>query len=175
MLVDCSDTENFINLNYAKWLGVPIKQLPQPRKLFNMDGTENKGGQIQFYTDISIQTGQQWTNHQFFLSDLGDQKAILGYPWFTAAQPKIDWAWGWIDSTQLPIIFRTEDFTKAQFMPWTQNVPKDRNNASQTYCTIWWVEDIPQGINPFNVTPENLAKIPKHYHKYLKVFSEAKA
>jgi len=59
VLVDCSDTENFINLNYAKWLGVPIKQLPQPRKLFNMDGTENKGGQIQFYTDISIQTGQQ--------------------------------------------------------------------------------------------------------------------
>ena len=29
---------------------------------------------------------------QFFLTDLANQKAILGYPWFTANQPKIDWA-----------------------------------------------------------------------------------
>jgi hypothetical protein len=29
---------------------------------------------------------------QFFLTDLGEQKVILGYPWFTAMQPKVDWA-----------------------------------------------------------------------------------
>ena len=40
--------------------------------------------------------------HQF-----SDQKAILGYPWFVAMQPKIDWAQGWIDSNQLPLILHT--------------------------------------------------------------------
>jgi hypothetical protein len=39
------------------------------------------------------------------LSNLGENKAILGYPWFAAMQPKIDWKRGWIDHSQLPIIF----------------------------------------------------------------------
>ena len=50
---------------------------------------------------------------QFFLTDLADQKAILSYPWFTANQPKIDWARGWIDSTQLPLILRTRKAIKS--------------------------------------------------------------
>jgi hypothetical protein len=37
----------------------------------------------------------------FFLSDLGEHKAILGYPWFATVQPNIDWKKGWIDHTQL--------------------------------------------------------------------------
>ena len=41
---------------------------------------------------------------QFFLTDLADQKAILRYPWFAATQSKIDWGWGWINSSQLPLI-----------------------------------------------------------------------
>jgi hypothetical protein len=41
---------------------------------------------------------------QFFLSDLEEHKAILGYPWFAVVQPNIDWKKGWIDHTQLSII-----------------------------------------------------------------------
>jgi hypothetical protein len=41
---------------------------------------------------------------RYFLSDLGDNKVILGYFWFTATQPKIDWAKGWIAYDQLPIV-----------------------------------------------------------------------
>jgi hypothetical protein len=28
---------------------------------------------------------------RFFLTDLGEHKAILGYLWFMAVQPKINW------------------------------------------------------------------------------------
>ncbi len=56
-LLDSGATENFLNLDYAKWLKLPIKRLPFPRKLFNVDGTENKAGQLQFYTDLAIRTG----------------------------------------------------------------------------------------------------------------------
>jgi hypothetical protein len=103
-LIDSGTTENFMNLNYAQWLGLPIKHLEKSRRLFNVDGTENKARKLQFYTNISLQTGTKCTNHQFFLSDLGEVKAIFGYPWFTNTQPKIDWSRGWIDSSQLPII-----------------------------------------------------------------------
>ncbi len=53
-LLDSGATENFLNLKYAKWLHLPIKSMPHPRKLFNIDGTENKVGQLQYYTDLAI-------------------------------------------------------------------------------------------------------------------------
>jgi hypothetical protein len=65
---------------------------------------ENKAGELQYYMDLETRTGTTTTKLQFFLSDLGEHKAILGYPWFTAVQPNIDWKRGWIDHTQLPIV-----------------------------------------------------------------------
>jgi len=100
-LVDSSTTKNFINLEYAKYLQLPIKHLEEPRSLFNIDGTTNKSGALQFYTNLQVQTGTQRTNLRFFLTDLGDKKAILGYLWFTSAQPCIDWKREWIDHSQL--------------------------------------------------------------------------
>jgi hypothetical protein len=50
---------------------------------------------------------------QFFLMDLGEHKAILGYSWFAAMQPKIDWKNRWINKSQLPIILRMENSAKA--------------------------------------------------------------
>ena len=40
-LVDLGATENFMNLEYAKYLKLLIKRLPEPWKLFNVDGTTN--------------------------------------------------------------------------------------------------------------------------------------
>jgi hypothetical protein len=103
-LVDSGATENFLNLTYAKWLRLPIKMLKMLQKLYNVDGTENKAGELRHYTDLETRTGTVISKLRFFLSDLGEHKAILGYPWFTAVQPNIDWKRGWIDHTQLPIV-----------------------------------------------------------------------
>jgi hypothetical protein len=54
LLLDSGATENFINLSYAKWLQLPIKQLEQPRQLINVDGTENKAGALKFFTDLQV-------------------------------------------------------------------------------------------------------------------------
>jgi hypothetical protein len=40
-LLDSGATENFMSLEYMKYLHLPIKTLPQPRKLFNVDRTQN--------------------------------------------------------------------------------------------------------------------------------------
>ena len=70
-LVDSGATENFLNLTYAKWLRLPIKRLPHTRELYNVDGTENKGGELLYYTDLPTRTGTATTTMRFFLSDLG--------------------------------------------------------------------------------------------------------
>ena len=95
----------------------PIWKLTEPRKLFNVDGTANKAGDLTHYVDLDTRTGTQTRKLQYFLTDLGPSKVILGYPWFAAAQPKIDWARGWIAHDQLPIVLRSHDAQKARFLP----------------------------------------------------------
>jgi hypothetical protein len=56
-LVDSGATENFMNLQYVKWLRLPIKRLPYEWNLFNVDGTENKSGKLKYYMDLKVQTG----------------------------------------------------------------------------------------------------------------------
>jgi Integrase zinc binding domain/Aspartyl protease len=112
-LLDSGATENFINHQYATHLRLPTKRLEKARKVYNVDGTLNKKGDILFYTDLEVRTGQKYTNMRFFLTDLGPQRLILGYPWFAAVQPRIDWARGWIDYEQLPVVIKTPNAHRA--------------------------------------------------------------
>ena len=162
-LVNSGATENFMNLTYAKWLKLPIKNLEKPRKLFNVDGSLNKSGDLKHYTDLEVQTSTGRTNLQFFLSDLGEYKAILGYPWFTAIQPKIDWKWGWIDSSQLPIILRSNNAKRARFLPRTRNIPRP------IYHDQYYIGRVTIGSV---ATPETEPAVPNEYRRHAKVFSE---
>jgi RNase H-like domain found in reverse transcriptase/Reverse transcriptase (RNA-dependent DNA polymerase) len=89
---------------------------------------------------------------------LGENKAILGYPWFAAMQPKIDWKRGWIDHSQLPIIFRTPDAARAHFSPRTINAPRE-------LCTLKIGRLY---IRTTNFTPQ----IPQQYKAFERVFSK---
>jgi len=162
-LLDSGATKNFINLSYAKWLRLPIKQLPKPRKLFNVDRTENRSRDLCYYTILNVQTGSTIIPLQFFLSDLGEHKAILGYPWFTAMQPKIDWKCGWIDHTHLPIIFRSADVKRAEFLPRGINRPRPIQNDRYFIGQVT--------LHPPKETTDH-PKIPRHYRRHAKVFSE---
>ncbi len=107
VLLDLGAMENFINHQYVMHLHLPVKCLPTLRKVFNVDGTPNKKGDIVFYMDLEVHTREKHTNMRFFLTDLSPQRMILGYPWFAANQLKINWAKGWIDYTQLLIVIKT--------------------------------------------------------------------
>jgi len=114
-LLDSGATENFMNLEYTKYLHLPIKTLQQLRKLFNVDRTQNRAGELKYYINMNSRTGKQQMNLRYFLTDLGEHKVILGYPWFATAQLKINWAQGWIDHSQLPIVLRSYNAAKVQF------------------------------------------------------------
>jgi hypothetical protein len=58
-LLDSGAIENFMNLEYTKYLHMPIQHLKEPRKLFNVDGTPNRSGELQFFTNLQVQTGSQ--------------------------------------------------------------------------------------------------------------------
>ena len=101
------------------------------------------------------------TNLRFFLSDLGEHKAILGYPWFVAFQPCIDWKRGWIDTTQLPVIFSAPNAGKAKYMHRTQ---KHQCIQKDQYFISWVTLTAPIAAPP--------SKIPIEYQWHHKVFSK---
>ena len=163
-LLDSGATENFMNLAYANWLRLPIKQLSEPRPVLNVNGTENKSSKLKYYTDLNVQTGQNTTTLWFFLSDLGEHKVILGYPWFAATQPRIDWKKGWIDHSQLPIVLRAPNAQKATFVPRIRNVPQPARKERYFLCRVTVHPDQPEDMN--------LTKVPEEFHRHAKVFSE---
>ena len=83
-LIDSGATENFMKLSYARKLKLPIRELPEPQEVYNVDGTPNKGGEIKYCVDLNAQTGQDFTLFRFFLTNTGTSKVILGYPWMCA-------------------------------------------------------------------------------------------
>ena len=166
-LLDSGATGNFMNLSYAKWLKLPIKELAQPWKLFNMDNTENISEELKHYTDLQVQTGNKTMKLWFFLTHIGKQKAILGYPWFAANQPKIDWKQGWIDHTQLlPIILWADNTKWAIFTPQSQNVPQP------IQCNWYFIRSITIHPKKLKDTETNL---PDEYKQHKKVFNKQKS
>src|SRR5882757_9243112 len=175
-LLDSGATENFMNLAYAKWLKLPIKMLRHPRPLFNVDGSTNKQGDLKFYTDLTMRTGAIRKNMRFFLSDLGNHQLILGYPWFAAYQPKVDWARGWIDVSQLPIVISAPDAPKIHPSLRPSLVLNTRTEGTQRDDQKMYVARVSFPHNQATQEDrETLQKIPLEYRRHAQVFSESAA
>ena len=123
-LLNSGATENFIHLDYAQRKKLIVKQLITPRKFVNVDGTPNAKGEIKYYVDLDMSHRTTKVRLRFFLTDIGERDIILGYPWFAAVQPNIDWKRGWIATEQLPVVLRTQEAGKVRFVPRQRNVPR---------------------------------------------------
>jgi hypothetical protein len=122
ILVDSGATDNFINPRLIKRLGLRSLRLEQPRKIWNIDRTNNKAGMISDYVDLNVQSGNKNTKMQFLVTDLGLEDLILGYPWLAYFEPKFSWREGVIDTTHLPIIIRS--------LSWHQTTQTTVSNAT---------------------------------------------
>jgi hypothetical protein len=55
-LVDSGATDNFMHPAFAKRMGLGLQELPNPKKIFNIDNTSNKSGMITHFLDLNVQT-----------------------------------------------------------------------------------------------------------------------
>ena len=81
--------------------------LDKPKKLFNVDDTQNKAGSVTRYVDLSVTTNQKERQMRFLVSDIGRENLILGYPWLAAFEPRFKWKEGTLDPQYLPITCRS--------------------------------------------------------------------
>ena len=103
-LVDSGATNNFMSPNFARKMGLGMKKLDNPRKIFNIDDTENKSGSITHYLDLDVFTKGIHQEMCFLVADLGREDLLLGYPWLATFEPTLHWRTATIHEKILPIV-----------------------------------------------------------------------
>jgi len=73
-------------------LRLGTKKLIVPRPVYNVDRTPNIHGTITQTCKLHIKQGTKEAKQLFYITNLGKDKFILGYPWFRSFTPDIDWA-----------------------------------------------------------------------------------
>ena len=103
-LVDSGATNNFMSPAFARKMGLGMKKLDNPRKIFNIDDTENKSGSITHYLNLDVLTKGVHQEMRFLVADLGREDLLLGYPWLATFEPTLHWRTATIHEKILPIV-----------------------------------------------------------------------
>ena len=90
-LVDSGATENFLDHDTAKRLGITPKELPTPQIMNNVDGTTNQTGLIKHFYDFRLKMGDQEAIQRFYIGGIGTDRFILGFPWLQEFNLQINW------------------------------------------------------------------------------------
>jgi len=79
-LIDSRATENFIDPRTVSQMKLPTKKLNRDRTIHNIDGTTNSAGNITRKCILNVQTKGQNKEQEFFITNLGQDRVVLGYP-----------------------------------------------------------------------------------------------
>ena len=83
--------ENFVNNQAVTRLRLGIKKLPFPKPVYTVNSSMNKNGEITHYCDLLVKQGQKKLRQRFYITNIGKDNFILGYPWFQGFNPDVDW------------------------------------------------------------------------------------
>ena len=92
-LIDSGATDNFISSAVITLFQIPTQLLKQPQNLRNVDGTPNKIGKLTQVIHLTLQYKGSHTQ-MFYVADLGDNYMLLGMPFLSTKNPKINWTSG---------------------------------------------------------------------------------
>jgi hypothetical protein len=114
-LIDSSATENFIDDRTARRWELPTHDLIYPKKVFNVDGTENCNGMIVKSCMLHVCRGEKQARQRFYIMNLGDDCILLGYPWLEEFDPDLDWKAGAMKGPQIEL-----EVTSLAWQNWRQ-------------------------------------------------------
>ena len=166
-----------------------------------MDGTENKKGKIKSYVDLEFKIGGRTFNERFYVTGLGKQKIILGFPWLQKNNPIIDWKKGELTWKPFKIewrrLFEKGKQIRALQQPTIEEVADEEEGRNHTMIPMNKEEkdivlaellETHVNIHKINVATElaieeNSKKVektdeelvPEEYHEYLDIFNEERA
>ena len=168
-LVDSGATDCFMSPAFIKWMKLGTWPLQKPRKIWNIDNTENKDGLITHYIDLDMETKKAHRNMRFLVTNIGNKDIVLGYPWLAAFEPQFDWTHAVINEQALPIIIRAIN-------PWIPRQDPIIGKAKTGDIQLRRVSDIcATTAMDLAIAANQYTKnvtIPSEYQQHAKVFSK---
>jgi hypothetical protein len=173
-LVDSGATDNFMHPNFAKRMGLGMKELPNPKKIFNIDNTTNKAGMITHYLDLDVVTKGIHKEMCFLITDIGREEILLGYLWLATFEPEFNWKSATIDSRLLPVIISSVNPRIVRSQPVIASIMTDKEKTSivqqlEDECTI---NGISTDLAIQAGEQQKAAEIPDELKSFAKVFSD---
>ncbi len=89
-LLDSGAGGLFIDETFAKRNDFTLHELPEPLNAYNVDGTLNKKGTITSYVEADLKIGERIKQTRLYVTGLGKQKVILGFPWLQDENPRLE-------------------------------------------------------------------------------------
>ena len=79
-LLDSRATENFLDLNVWKSMKIGRFKMEPLIPIRNVDRTKNKLENIEYFCWLLVNLGSERAKMKFYLTSLGNDRIILGYP-----------------------------------------------------------------------------------------------
>jgi hypothetical protein len=176
-LVDSGATDNFMHPNFAKRMGLGMKTLPKPKKIFNIDNTTNKSGMITHYLDLNVVTKGIHKEMRFLVTDIGQEEVLLGYPWLATFEPKFDWRSAMMEPWFMPVIISSINPRITQSQPiiastLTEGTKQSIIRQLETECTI---RGVATDLAIQAGEQQTEAELPKEYQEFARLFSDEAA
>ena len=186
--LDSGATECFVSQRFIDTHKLGTRLLTIPRKLQNADGSPNAGGGLTHFTELEVFTGDKPHRLRFYITDMGPDDLVLGYPWFAATNAQPNWAEGTLPTS---INIRTKGAAFGKPMP-SQKVAGVRTTISRPSFLDDGDEVYIRVIRPERFAKTTVAQqlaeqasdktvrtwdqiVPPQYHQYAQVFSETAA
>ena len=188
--LDCGATECFISQRFIDEHQLGVHLMENPWKLQNANGSPNAGGGLKHFTELKVITGETPHLLCFYITDMGLDDLVLGYPWFVVMNAHPNWMTSTLPAS---IIIRTKGVASGKPMHsvWVagmrttiQNQPLLKVREELYLCIM--------KIDPTCAAKTTIAQqlaeqaadktihtwdqiVPAHYHEHAKVFSEEAA
>jgi hypothetical protein len=171
-LVDSGATDNFIHPRFLRRMGLGTRKLTNPKRLYNVDDTTNRAGQVMDYVDLDVRTNNIHKEMRFLVSDIGREDAILGYPWLATFEPHFSWKHGAINTSHLPIVLNS---INPRLIRQGETIAALRTKDKQSILYELTQDCTARGASTelaINAQPTKEVTLPPEYQQFASVFSE---
>jgi hypothetical protein len=176
-LVDSGATDNFMHPTFARKMGLGLQELPNPKRIFNIDNTTNKSGMITHYLDLDICTNGIHKEMRFLITNIGQEEVLLRYPWLATFELKFNWRSTVIDKCVLPIIITSINPHIVKHQPvivagLSKNEKQSIVRQLETECHI---RGVATDLAIEAGTEQSEAELPKEYQEFARLFNDEAA
>ena len=102
-LIDSGAQGKFLNKEFALRNRIVLNKLNNPITVYNVDGTKNNSGKIEYSTWLKMKIDNKEMNTRFLVTDIGKETIILRLPWLKQYNPIIDWDKGTMDISNVKL------------------------------------------------------------------------